>query len=62
MNSTRKPTHIVVAHLADGERVTEHPSKAAALRDARKHRAGGVDAYVYGVDFAAKFGLDPRKK
>lgn len=60
MKSARKPTHIVVAHLADGVKVTEHPSKIEACRVGMAHRKAGVDAFVYGIEFAAKFGLDPR--
>lgn len=62
MKSARKPTHIVIAHLADGERVTEHPSKAEAMRVGTAHRKAGVLAFVHSIEFAAKFGLDPRTR
>lgn len=53
--------YIVVAHLADGEVVTEHPSKAAAHRAGMALRRAGVVAYAYEAAFAVKFGLDPRR-
>lgn len=55
-----KTPHIVVAHLADGPKATDHASKAAAVRAAKALLATGTQAYVYSTETANRFGLDPR--
>lgn len=52
--------YIVVAELADGPAVTDHPSKAAAHQAGKILRRAGVVAFAYSVEDALKFGLDPR--
>ncbi len=55
-----RTTHITVTRYDDGEQVTDHASKAAAVRAAKASIAAGLTAYVYSVEIAAKFNLDPR--
>lgn len=56
-----KTTHIAVTLHDDGARVTDHPSKASATRAAKASIALGLTAYVYSVETAARFNLDPRQ-
>lgn len=55
-----KTPHIVVAMLSDGPKVTDHASKAEAMRVARAVLATGTQAYVYPAADARRLGLDPR--
>ncbi len=52
--------YIVVAHLADGVRVTDHATKKAAHDAGMAFRRRGVVAFAYTAADAIKFGLDPR--
>ena len=54
--------HIVVAHHADGPKVTDHASKKAAMARGKELRAQGVTAVVHSAENARKFGLDPRNQ
>lgn len=56
-----KEPHIVVEFLADGPKVTEHPTKKDAHEHGMRSRRAGIDAFAYSVADAAKHGLDPRK-
>ena len=59
----RNAPHIVVSEHADGPRVTEYPSKKAAVAAGSALRASGAaETYVYSKADAAKHGLDPRAK
>ena len=59
--SGKAQPHIVVAHHSDGVKVTDHPTKAAAMEHGRALRKAGVLAYVHSAANAAKHGLDPRR-
>ena len=55
-----KTPYIVVAEMADGTVVTDHPSKTAAHTAVTALRRAGVVAFAYPAADAIRFGLDPR--
>lgn len=58
---TRPALWLVVAHHADGERVTCHATKREAKQLGEELRAAGVDAFVYDRKTALLVGVLPRE-
>lgn len=52
--------YLVVAHYADGPKVTEHASKRAAHDAGTALRRAGVTAFAYPAALAQTFGHDAR--
>jgi hypothetical protein len=55
-------SYIVVAHYADGTRVTDYTLKGEAHHAGVTLRRQGINAFVYPTDLAQEFKLDPRNK
>ena len=59
--SKKGERYIVVAHNADGPKVTDYATKKEAHAAGQELRRQGIKAFAHSEKDAKKLGLDPRK-